>query len=237
MMQFAICDDEPSLRADLSARLERYMEETWQRPCHICCFESGAALLSSFQPFDLIFLDIQMEAPDGMETARQLLLREPRSLVIFVSILKDYVFDAFAVEAFDYLVKPLEQARFQRTMDRAIHALARRSCRHLAIQKGHALQLIPLADILYCEVLGRKVHIHQENGAVLAYYDKLEALQQRLGGQFFRCHRSYLVNLDHVRGCGGGQVQLTGGSAIPVSRLREQALTQALLRHIKERAF
>ncbi|MCI8827519.1 MAG: response regulator transcription factor [Ruminiclostridium sp.] len=235
MIQFAICDDDASLCTDLSARLSNYMGDT--HPHHITCFASGEALLASAQPFDLIFLDIQMAQPDGMETARLLRQRDSHSLLIFVSILKEYVFDAFAVEAFDYLVKPLEQDRFLRTMDRAMQVLAQRSHQHLTIQKGHTLQLIPLSQILYCEVLGRKVHIHQEDGQVFHYYEKLEALQQQLAGHFFRCHRSYLVNLDHVRGCSGGQVRLSDGSAIPVSRLREQELIQALLHHIKERAF
>lgn len=235
MIQFAICDDDASLCTDLSARLSNYMGDT--HPHHITCFASGEALLASAQPFDLIFLDIQMAQPDGMETARLLRQRDSHSLLIFVSILKEYVFDAFAVEAFDYLVKPLEQDRFLRTMNRAMQVLAQRSHQHLTIQKGHTLQLIPLSQILYCEVLGRKVHIHQEDGQVFHYYEKLEALQQQLAGHFFRCHRSYLVNLDHVRGCSGGQVRLSDGSAIPVSRLREQELIQALLHHIKERAF
>lgn len=235
MIQFVVCDDDASLCADLSARLSNYMGDT--HPHHITCFASGEALLASAQPFDLIFLDIQMAQPDGMETARLLRQRDSHSLLIFVSILKEYVFDAFAVEAFDYLVKPLEQDRFLRTMDRAMQVLAQRSHQHLTIQKGHTLQLIPLSQILYCEVLGRKVHIHQEDGQVFHYYEKLEALQQQLAGHFFRCHRSYLVNLDHVRGCSGGQVRLSDGSAIPVSRLRKQELIQALLHHIKERAF
>ena len=235
MIQFAVCDDDAALCASLSARLSNYMGDA--RPHHVTCFSSGAALLASPQSFDVIFLDIQMEQPDGMETARQLRQRDRNSLLIFVSILRECVFDAFAVEAFDYLVKPLTQERFQRTMDRAMTALTRRSQRQLTIQKGHDLQLIPLAHILYCEVLGRKVSIHQEDGQVFSYYEKMDALQQRLDGHFFRCHRSYLVNLDHVRGCSGGQVRLSQGSSIPVSRLREPELIQALLRLIKERAL
>lgn len=232
MIQFAVCDDDPALRDTLSAHLASYMGDTL--PYRVTCFASGAALLASPQSFDLIFLDIQMEQPDGMETARLLRQRDTHSLLIFVSILQDYVFDAFAVEAFDYLVKPLEPDRFQRTMDRAMDTLAQRQ---LTIQRGHDLQLIPLSQILYCEVLGRKVSLHQTDGQVFTYYEKLETLQRQLSGHFFRCHRSYLVNLDHVRRYSGGQVQLSEGSTVPVSRLREQELMQALLHHIKERAF
>ncbi|MCI8645607.1 MAG: LytTR family transcriptional regulator, partial [Firmicutes bacterium] len=65
--------------------------------------------------------------------------------------------------------------------------------------------------------------------------DKLDGLQQRVDGRFFRCHRSFLVNLDYVRSCEGGLVRLEGGSEIPLSRLREQEFREALLAHMKER--
>jgi len=69
------------------------------------------------------------------------------------------------------------------------------------------------------------------------YYDKLEDLERRVDRRFFKCHRSYLVNLDFVRGCRDGQVLLPGGGGIPVSRLRERDLTQALLRRMREGDF
>ena len=79
--------------------------------------------------------------------------------------------------------------------------------------------------------------IYKRDGTVTGYYERLEALERQIGGHFFKCHRSYLVNLDCVRGCQGGQVLLSQGEAIPVSRLREQDLTRALLRYMKEKDF
>ena len=176
-----------------------------------------------------------MERPDGMETAALLRRRESRSLLIFVTVLKDRVFDVFPLEAFDYLLKPLDRDRFRRTMDRALRWLERDAAKNLVIQRGSGCQVVPLSDILYCEVLGRKIFIHKKDGIVLDYYDRLEDLEQRVDSRFFKCHRSYLVNLDHVGGCQDGQVLLSQGERIPVSRLRERELTQALLRHMKER--
>ena len=67
--------------------------------------------------------------------------------------------------------------------------------------------------------------------------EKLEQLEQRVDSRFFRCHRSYLVNLAYIRGCHAGQVLLPQGEKIPVSRLRERDLSQALLRFMKEKDF
>ena len=234
MIKFAICDDEPQMAREIADQLAGYMKET-DCDYSVDCFSSGHALLKSSDEFDVIFLDIQMERPDGMETAALLRRRESRSLLIFVTVLKDRVFDVFPLEAFDYLLKPLDRDRFRRTMDRALRWLERDAAKNLVIQRGSGCQVILLSDILYCEVLGRKIFIHKKDGIVLDYYDRLEDLEQRVDSRFFKCHRSYLVNLDHVGGCQDGQVLLSQGERIPVSRLRERELTQALLRHMKER--
>ena len=236
MIMFAICDDEPQMAREIADQLAGYMKET-DCDYSVDCFSSGHALLKSSDEFDVIFLDIQMERPDGMETAALLRQRESRSLLIFVTVLKDRVFDVFPLEAFDYLLKPLDRDRFRRTMDRALRWLERDAAKNLVIQRGSGCQVVPLSDILYCEVLGRKIFIHKKDGIVLDYYDRLEDLEQRVDSRFFKCHRSYLVNLDHVGGCQEGQVLLSQGERIPVSRLRERELTQALLRHMKERCI
>ena len=88
---------------------------------------------------------------------------------------------------------------------------------------------------VYGEVLGRKLYLHRSAGGVVDYYGRLGDLERRVDGRFFRCHRSYLVNLDHVRGSRAGQAVLSQGGSVPVSRLRESDLTKALLQHMKER--
>ncbi len=234
MIKFAICDDEPQMAREIADQLASYMKET-ASGYSVECFSSGYALLKSSEEFDVIFLDIQMERPDGTETARLLRQRDNHSLLAFVTVLKECVFDAFQVEAYDYLLKPLDSARFRQTMDRALGWLERDAAKNLVIQRGSGCQVVLLSDLMYCEVLGRKIYLHKNDGRVVDYYDRLEELEQRVDSRFFKCHRSYLVNLDYVSGCQGGQVLLQRGERLPVSRLRERELTQALLRHMKER--
>ena len=233
MIKFAVCDDEPTMVEALCAEIHTWMKKSGETDYDISCFSGGQALLESTENFDIVFLDIQMEHPNGMETAKMLRRRSRDTVLIFVTVLKEYVFDAFEVTAYDYLTKPLDTSRFHRTMSRVVTNLKQTSPT-LVVQKGTSCSVIPLAQIVYCEVQGRKIYIHQENGAVTDYYDKLEKFERRLDGRFFKCHRSYLVNLDKVCGCRSGQASLSDGSKIPVSRLREHQLTEALLRHMKE---
>ena len=237
MIKFAICDDEPLMAQALAGHLADYMKEKSMTAYSVSNFSDGRTLLESAGSFDVIFLDIQMEQPDGMETARLLRQRGDHCLLIFVTVLKECVFDSFQVEAFDYLLKPLGSARFYQTMDRVLRSLEQRTAEDLVIQRGTGCEVILLSDIVYCEVLGRKIYLHKSDGTVSDYYDKLEDLERRVDGRFFKCHRSYLVNLDYVRGCQDGQVLLFQGERIPASRLRERELTQALLRHMKERVI
>lgn len=237
MIRIAICDDEPFMVREIADHLTRYMEERRIASYSVSSFSGGRALLESGDGFDVIFLDIQMEGPDGMETARLLRQRGDHSRLIFVTVLKERVFDAFAVEAHDYLVKPLDDGRFARTMDRLLRPQEEQGARDIVIRRGTGCEVIPLSEILYCEVLGRKIYIHKSDGTVVDYYGRMEDLERRVDGRFFKCHRSYLVSLDHVRGCQAGQVALPCGRVIPVSRLRERELTQALLRHMKERVI
>ena len=237
MIQLAICDDEPLMARELEGHIAEYMEENQITAYTVSCFSTGKALLESGGGFDLVFLDIQMEQPDGMETARLLRRQGRQSLLVFVTVLKECVFDAFQVEAFDYLVKPLDKGCFWRTMDRAMKALRQRAAKTVVIRRGASRQVVPLDGILYCEVQGRKIYLHQIDGATIDCYDRLDDFQRRVDGRFFRCHRSYLVHLGYIRRCGAGSATLEQGAKIPVSRLRERELTQALLRYMKEGAL
>ncbi len=222
---------------EISDLLSEYMEKKHIVSYCIHSFLNGRSLLESGCDFDLIFLDIQMEQPDGMETAKMLRQWENHSLLVFVTVLKECVFDAFEVEAYDYLMKPLDNSRFRQMMDRAVRTLEHRRAKSIIVQRGTSCEVIPLAQIMYCEVQGRKIYIHQSDGSVTDHYEKMDDFERRVDGRFFRCHRSYLVNLEYIRGSHAGQIILSQGGQIPVSRLREQELTQALLRYMKERSF
>lgn len=237
MIKFAICDDEPIMVHEISNQLSQYMDERKITPYSVASFSNGCALLESDCDFDIVFLDIQMDNLDGIETAKILRQQKNHSLLIFVTVLKEYVFNAFEVEAYDYLLKPLDSEHFKRTMDRAVSTLAQRTDKSIVIQRGSSCDVVPLAQIVYCEVQGRKVYVHQSDGKIIDYYDSLENFELEMDSRFFRCHRSYLVNLDYVRGCDTGLVTLSQGDKIPISRLRGRDLTQALLRYMKERDF
>lgn len=245
-LRIAVCDDEAPMRRQLVEQLDAFWRQVG-RPAEVRAFAGAEALLQqlAWQP-QVICLDIKMPPPDGLTAAKELRRQGFDGFLIFVTVLRELVFQSFEVQPFDYLLKPLQPEALAQTLNRLRQSLESRENQangepeQLLVQKGQACRLVPLQQLVYCEVLGRKVYLHLQwpdgKMEIIDFYERLENLQSRLGVRFFRCHRSYLVNLAYVRGCSGGRLRLAQGEEIPVSRLREAELRQALLAAMQKRS-
>lgn len=233
MIDIAICDDEEYMIKNLYTKVKGFFGQR-NLPVTITCFSDGKSLLRCSKEFQIIFLDIQMKDMSGMDTARVLRKQNYEGHLIFVTVLNECVYDAFEVQAFDYLVKPLEDGRFKRTMERLLLSVQSPSGTRLLIQRGNESRIISFHQILYCEVINRKIYIHMKNEEIIDYYDRIEHLETKLDQRFFRCHRSYLVNLKYIQRYDKNIVFLSTGEQIPVSRLRVQELSSAILEYMKE---
>lgn len=231
LLTLAICDDERYMLNALKEKITTHLDRL-KTDVEIFCFSSGISLLSAGQCFDIIMMDIKMTGMDGMESIRRLRAKGGRSQVIFVTSSKDYVFQAFDVDAVHYLMKPVSDNALFHALDKAVKRCAQTDRRAITITKGSTVQVIPFRDILYCEAIDHKIYIHTLNEKV-HYYSKLDALQTLLDERFFRCHRSYLVNLNFVSGKEGDIVIMTNGDKILVSRRKQQQFSQQLLSFIR----
>lgn len=234
LLKIAVCDDEAVFQDRFCERLGTFFRQE-KIEAGILRFLSGRELLASAEKLDVVFLDIRMTPPDGFETAQKLRSRGFRGFLIFLTVLPEFVWNAFEVGAFDYLLKPLQEDRFVRTMRRLLSAIRDPDENRLLIRRGNDRLLLPYAQIAYCESIGRKIYLHLQDGAVLDYYDRMESLEKKLDARFFRCHRSYLVNLSCLKGYRTGEASLTTGAAIPVSRLREKDFLAAVSDAMKRR--
>lgn len=232
MLRVGICDDEAYFVDALAEQVSAFFAGE-SLEMGLFRFSSGRELLDQGGGLDILFLDICMDGPDGLETARELRRRQFGGILIFVTVLEDCVFDAFGVQAYDYLVKPLQPQGLQRTLARLVGTLRAQGSGRLLVRQGGAWQVIPFDRIVFCEVIDRKVYLHLRDGRVVDYYERLEILSEKLDSRFFRCHRSYLVNLQYVERYEEGAAQLAGGARIPVSRLRSSAFSGAVMQYLK----
>lgn len=233
MISIGICDDEAYMLELLAEKTTAFFAHE-NMGVEILLFSDGRAILAHPGNLDVLFLDIRMEGPDGFEIARKLRHRGFNGFLIFITVLEDCVFDAFEVEAFAYLVKPIADHLFQRTMKRLLSALRTARQALLLVQRGKEWNIIRFDDIMYCEVINRKVYLHLKDHTVFDYYDKIEALERKLDSRFFRCHRSYLLNLQYLKAYKAGQAHLLNDERIPVSRLRQNEFSSVLFQYMKE---
>ncbi len=232
MIHIVIYDDEIYMSDHIRALVfdffhRKNMEITIQQ------FSSGEELLKYVRKIDLLFLDIQMKGMDGMETAKKLRERKFKGFLIFITVLKEMVFQSFEVQAYDYLVKPIKETYFEKTMERLYSSMKNASADSLLVQKGYESRIISLDDIVFCEIIDRKIYLNLASSEVVDYYDRIENLESKLDSRFFRCHRSYLINLKYLSGYKNGTAYMEDGREIPVSRLRSREFSGVVLQYMK----
>lgn len=226
MLFCAICEDEPYFAQELNDMAEAYSRER-DLEMEIQTFSSGEELLDSGTEPDIVLMDIRLPGKNGMETAERLRNAGHSSQVIFITSYREYVFHAFDLDAVHYLMKPVKREKLYLAMDKAVKRMGGGET-HVIITKGSAAFQVRLRDILYCEVFDHQLFIHTRTES-FQVSGTLDAFEKRLDSRFFRCHRSYLVNMDAVREKQEGQAVVAGGGKVLISRRKQQEFTARLL--------
>ncbi len=236
MHSIAVCDDEKYI----SEKIEKMAKDFFRKKdidISVVQYSSGEELLESSKGMDITFLDIGMQGMDGIETARRLRAQGYKGFLVFITVLREMVFQSFEVQPFDYLVKPVQEDDFDKTMERLFFAMQDRLAPEkgrLLVQKGYESNIISFQDIICCEIIDRKVYLYLNAGEVIDYYDKIENLEKKLDRRFFRCHRSYLINLSHLKSYRNNTAYMADGKEIPVSRLRSREFSNVILQYMRE---
>lgn len=235
-MTIGICDDEKEIRTYIAEKIKLYDADI-----NVVLFESGEELLSYNDKLDILFLDIQMSGTDGIRVAELLRLKNKSLVIIFVTALTEYVYKAFDVGAFNYLVKPIDKVKFFEVLNKAVAHVNNIQDNESVVENdrmmlihSHGVHMnVKIDDIVYAEVLNRKVTLHMPDDNI-EYYGKLSDLEALAGDAFFRVHRAYLINMKYVRSYNGDSIRLTNGS-VQMSKAKYKDFVKAFLRYtVKE---
>lgn len=214
-MRIAICDDEKEIRDMLLEKIQRFYPKA-----ELSCYQSGEELLLAHSQPDILLLDIQMPGKNGISTAEELRMKWKTTILIFVTALEEYVYQAFDVEAFHYLVKPFSDEKFYEVLTKAVEKQKERNDRSktepercIMVHSGGEHIKILLNDIVYAEVFNRKVMIHKRD-EVIEYYGRLSELEKLLGEDFFRPHRAYVVHLKYVVKYNAASITMQNGTVL-----------------------
>ena len=217
-LQIAICDDLEEERALLSRMLRDYARRQGLS-LQLHFFVSGEELLQNLRQASacqILLLDIYMPGLSGVETARRLRAAGCGSSIVFATTSTDHGVDSFEVRASDYLVKPFRQEDVDRALDWCLEHMPE-PLRSLSVYAEGETQEFPLSSVLYIEVLGHQCHIHTSR-RTLVVRRGLDDLERAVDSpDFFRCHRSFLVNLSHVECIESSDFLMSDGARIPIS--------------------
>jgi len=193
-----IVDDEAPARSELRYLLQAHSEV---KVVGEAASAAEAIELTRELSYDVVFLDVEMPGASGLEAAPHVRERREPPAVVFVTAHGEYAVDAFALEAFDYLLKPVDPDRLARVVER-LHERSQEGAApvdKVAVVAGAGTELLDPDQIHYAQAEGDYSRVHTYDRSYLCTAS-LGDLEDRLGPRFARIHRSYLVNLGKVSG-------------------------------------
>lgn len=221
-MRIAVVESNPAQREDLARRILKLDSNST-----IEVFESRDQLRDF--DFEIFYLDIC--GVDGMSIAREIRRRKIHSVIIFVTGFREFMEDAFDVNAFHYLLKPIDSERFEKIFNRAVEEVSEFH-RSILIRAGGISRKIFVSEIFYIESDDKRIRIHLENSTVETY-STMDSIESELGSRFFRCHRCFIVNLEKIVSYSSSEIELSNGDRILLSRNKSREFRKIFLHYIR----
>jgi len=231
LIKIAVADDESIIREQIRKFIEKR-----EKNCRIDSYETGEALLAAETSYDIVFLDIQMDGLNGIDTAKLLREQSKDVVIIFITAMKEYVFEAFDVAAFHYILKPIREERFVTVYTRAAEEVMyhkKQEKKPLFIKTRNRNITLEQKDILYIESRAKKVEIHTQND-VIEVYGAISKLEKELCNDFYRSHRGYLVNLGYVAEYSSDSITLNNGDTILMAKEKYGEFVKVYMHYMKK---
>lgn len=216
--KIALCDDSESDRDYVLAMVKCWAADKGH-VIHADAFPSAESFLFHYAEkgdYDILFLDIKMGAMDGLTMAKKLRQDNEIVQIVFITGFADYIADGYEVSALHYLMKPVNRDKLFAVLDRAVAALQKTEKSILLPIGGETLRL-STSRIQYVESFSHNAAIVTETD-ILQVKMPISELAKLLGEAFIRCHRSYLVNLEHIARLSRTEVFLDSNKTLPLSR-------------------
>ena len=233
MLHIAIAEDDPSYIRQLREYLDRYSRERGE-PVEVTVFTDGDELVEGYRPqFDLILMDVEMPFLDGMTAAAEIRKRDSEVVIIFITNMAQYAIRGYAVDALDYVLKPVSYFAFAQRLERAVARMKRREQRFIVIPIKGGSQKVDLSRLYYVQSQGHTLLYHTAAGTYSST-GTMKEVEAQLGAlHFCRGNNGYLINLEHVDGVQDG-FALVHGERLQLSRPRRAAFLEALTNYLGE---
>jgi len=239
VLRIAYCEDE-----NVQLLLMKQLIEEWQEQSGVLCtyspYESGKAFLfenGENYPFDLLLLDIDMEGLDGMELARKVRESDSKIPIVFLTNRREYVFEGYEVNAFRYLLKPMDFPKLFLLLNEISKQHLAKKFYIIEKQDGETVK-IDLDDIYYIEASGHYVNVYLQ-GKEYRFKKSLQELadviqinrESLIQAGFVYTHRSYLVHLKYVERVQKAECIMENKRMVPISRSAYKGVNEAFIKY------
>lgn len=228
MLRIAVVEDESIYQEQLLGYLKRFQKEN-QLSIEVETFTDGDEFINKYDAqFDIILMDVQMPLMDGMSAAEEIRKVDSKVVIIFITNMSQYAIKGYAVDALDYVLKPITYFSFSERLNKAVNKLRKKDTQYLTVKVKNGYTRLDVSDICYIESQGHKLLLFTKDVEVEST-GAIKDLEKDLNEDcFFRIHRGYLVNLAHVDGV-RDQGVIVKGKELPISRAKRKPLMSALV--------
>ena len=224
----AICDDLEADRQYIAALAAKWAAKAGHT-VQLDTFVSAEDFLFRYaekKDYDILFLDIEMGAMDGVTMAKRLRRENDTVQIVFITGYSDYISEGYDVAALHYLMKPVREEKLCSVLDRAAEKLAKNE-RVLHLELSGEMVRVPIYQIRYAEVFGNYVTIHALADCTVKM--TLGRLEEQLDDRFYRAGRSVLINLTQISRVSRTEIRLVDGTAIPLPRGAYDGINRAII--------
>lgn len=226
-MKIIICDDEPLAREQIRRYIQNYNQA--MPDYELLEFSSGEELVRSCKDnlcADIVFLDIELNNLDGIDTAKLIRIYNKKIIIIFVSSHKERVFDAFDCETFHFITKPFSQEKFDDVLEKALAKYKLQHQYYMIKWRNQSIKM-PIEKIKYLEICRRHVVFHTYDGEFQMSTTLADVLNDLVAYGFLQTHQGYVVNMGLIMRIEGLEIMLMDGTKVSISaRKRKTVITE-----------
>ena len=220
--QIAICDDHPYIHKQLVPLLQKIAGELGES-FELLSFTSAEQLLFEFtKSIDILILDIQMGRMSGMDAAHQLRKNGHNVPIIFLTAMPEYALEGYDVHAYSFLVKPVEEEVLRKRIHELLCVLSQTRPVFIKLKNRDGVEIVNVDSIVYIESFSHNLVVHFQEHSITCSMRMSDLEQQLAERGFFRVHKSYLVNMNHILRFGDEHLTMRNAATVPISRTRRK---------------
>ena len=228
MIHIAVVDDEKSYISQIQQYLEQFERESGET-IKVSVFSDGDSIVHKYNSeYDIILMDVEMKFMDGMSAAEEIRKKDSEVVIIFITNMPQYAIRGYAVDALDYILKPVSYFAFSQCLQKAIVRRNNRAAKFVVINLKKGTARINIENIIYIETAGRRTVYHTVEGDYESYVSLNEAEEQLKQYHFFRISKWCLVNIALIDNYQDGYISL-GKTKLAVSRSKRKELLDKLI--------